>query len=377
MGQRILVLSAAFGCGHVQAARAIAEACRAQDPDCEATALDGETWGLQRVASSYLSLLRLAPTLYQRLYHAPVGRHTRGLLRTTLCAGITRAIIRFEPTLVVATHPFPGAVASHLRRTGRLRAPLAVAVTDFMPHPFWVESGVDCYFVPTPDAAARLIGLGVPPDRVRVSGMPVRPEFGPATPHTTLLRDSTKRVLVMGGGLGLGPIIEAVRSLAVLPHPNLHVAIVCGANQGLQAELTDLFGDDRRFTIIGYTNRIPQLMARADLLVTKPGGMTASEALASHLPSLLLPPLPGQEAENAAYLSRVGAALPVAEAGVGTTAATLLFTSPERLVRMREAARLAGRPDGARLIASELLRLPQHQSAPAATHERLPSMAIG
>jgi processive 1,2-diacylglycerol beta-glucosyltransferase len=180
----------------------------------------------------------------------------------------------------------------------------------------------------------------------------------------------------MGGGLGLGPIVEALRSLAVLPHPNLQIIAVCGSNQQLQAELMDLFGDDPRFTIVGYTQLIPQLMAQADLLVSKPGGMTASEALACYLPMLLLPPLPGQEEENAAYLTAAHAAIRVTDTQVGTTAADLLFTSPEKLVRMREAARLLGRPDAVRLIASELLRLPRCETAPAAARDSLPSMAI-
>lgn len=112
-------------------------------------------------------------------------------------------------------------------------------------------------------------------------------EFEVPSPSVSLA--SHRQVLVMGGGFGLGPITEAVRSLAMLPYRDLRITVICGGNALLQRELTDLFGCDSRIDILGFTDRIWELMSRSDLLVSKPGGITCSEALACRLPECRSP----------------------------------------------------------------------------------------
>lgn len=163
----------------------------------------------------------------------------------------------------------------------------------------------------------------------------------------------------MGGGLGLGPITEAVRSLAELPQPDLQITVVCGQNGPLYRELTDLFADDPRFNILGYHDAVHELMARADLLLTKPGGITSAEALAMGLPLLLLSPLPGQEEGNAAHLIGLGAARQVANVWIGRLAGELLFGGGGALAEMQAAARAAGQPLSAHQIAARLKAVSQ------------------
>lgn len=354
MGPRVLLLSAPFGTGHMQAARAIAEACREMNPWCETEPVNVSNPALSLIASGYMALLRRAPSAYRSLYQAPLGGGTRRLINSLLRPTVQREIARVKPDAVLATHPFPGSAAAYLRRNGLLSAPLAVAVTDFVPHPLWVHEGVDRYFVASEQSASRLQALGVAPDRISVSGIPIRSDFaGLPRPRPTAHRE----ILVMGGGCGLGPLVEAVRSLSQLPHCAMRVMVVCGHNEPLRGELQDLFHNDPRVEILGFTPKIPALMAKADLLVTKPGGITCSEAMACELPMLLLRPLPGHEEENAAYLTETGAATLVDENQVGRFAASLLFAAPARLALMREAARLAGTPQSARQIAHELFTM--------------------
>ena len=139
--------------------------------------------------------------------------------------------------------------------------------------------------------------------------------------------------MVMGGGLGLGPIVEAVSSLDRLEKDTLEVTVVCGSNHTLQHQLSMRFP---RFRILGQTDQVPALMAQADLLLTKPGGLTCSEAMASGLPMLLLEPLPGHEEENAEFLCGAGVAKTVGPAEVGNAVTELLFKAPDRLSFMRE-----------------------------------------
>ncbi len=355
MAGRVLLLSAPLGSGHLQAAKAIARACKELDPGCTVHVADLRGLLMRLVAAGYTALLSRAPSAYRGLYNAPVTRHTRALVRTPLLPAVRREVLRLKPTAIIATHPFPGLAAAHLRRQGRLDATVAMAVTDFVPHPLWVHPGADRYFTAPGEAPARLAALGVPADCISATGIPVRPEFMEAA-RTGALRSAGRHrhILVMGGGLGLGPLVEAVRSLAALPHPQLRVTVVCGTNEELRLEMTDLFGTDHRIRILGHTDGVHRLLAGADLLVTKPGGLSCSEAMACGLPMLLLQPLPGHEEENAAYLTRTGAAQVVDKVWVGRTAARLLLAEPEQLARMREASRLAGRPQAARQIANEI-----------------------
>lgn len=348
MAARILILSADFGSGHLQAARAIAAACRERDPQAAVEALNVDGLLARGVSAGYLALLNRAPGAYRELYHAQTGAGVRRLIRTAFGPVVSRLVRQMQPTHVIATHPFPGLAVVQLRRTGRLPAPVVMALTDFVPHGLWVDEGADLYCVAADETAARLRLLGAPADRIAVTGIPLRAEFGRPLPSPAAAR----HVLVMGGGLGLGPITEAVRSLALLPRRDLQVTIICGGNANLQRELKDLFGADARIQVLGFTDQIADLMDRSHLLVTKPGGITCSESMARCLPLLLLEPLPGHEEANADFLCRTGAARVVPETQVGAAAGRLLYDCPEEAALMRESARLTGRPHAASQIAN-------------------------
>lgn len=355
MGRRTLLLSAPLGAGHLQAALALAQAIAEQgDPDDLVQAVNVDSLWLNLLAFGYLALLNQAPSTWRSLYRAPVGTGKRQLISTALGPAVARLIRHMDPDIVIATHPFVAIAAAAMRRSGELRAPLGVVLTDFIPHPLWIEHGIDQYYVASGEAALRLVTMGAAPGSVYTTGIPVRHNLVCGA-HGAL--PLSHNVLVMGGGLGLGPITETVRSLAQLPQRTLRVTVVCGNNTALRQELTDLFASDPRIEVLGFTHGIPELMAQAALLITKPGGITSSEALASGLPMLLLDPLPGHEEENAAYLLRTGAALMTDEIWAGPVAAQLLFGDQVQLCAMRTAARAAGRPDAAARIAKEIFIL--------------------
>jgi processive 1,2-diacylglycerol beta-glucosyltransferase len=320
---------------------------------------------LDLTTACYMTMIRRAPRLYRELYYAPVGERSRQLIRSMLGPAVQREVDRVRPTAVVATHPFAGGAAAYLRRTGYLKAPVFVVLTDFAPHPLWIHAGVDHYFVPSASAANRMMVLGVEARRISVAGIPVRSEYTQITPQVR--DDNTRRVLLMGGGLGLGPIVSSARSLAELKISNIRVTVVCGQNRSLYREMTRLFARDSRFIILGYVSHIAELMQQADLLITKPGGITCSEALAVQLPMLLLPPLPGHEEENATHLVNSGAAELAVQSDLSASLYSLLWGPGERLARLRESARIAGRPGSAQTIANEIIILSTPNRHKAAT----------
>jgi len=313
----------------------------------------------------YLTLIQRAPRFYRELYRAPVGEQSRRLIRTLVGKSVKQAADGFQPDAVIATHPFPGAAAAYLRQTGDLNVPVFMVLTDFVPHPFWIHAGVDHYFVASANAAHRMIVLGVEPKRISVTGIPVRSAYAKPTPQTH--RANPRHVLLMGGGLGLGPIVTCAQSLASLPHHDLKVTIVCGKNQHLYQEMANRFGPDPRFTVLGFVSDMATRILQADLLVTKPGGVTCSEALAVQLPLLLLRPLPGQEEENLAQLLDAGVAELADEPDLSSAVASLLWGPPERLARLRQSAQLMGRPRSAQAIANEIIILSTPNRHKAAT----------
>lgn len=358
MEPHALFLAAPFGTGHLYAAQAAAEAWQSLAPGWRVTVSNVSPPLVRGVAAGYLELLQWAPSLYRMLYQAPIPSSAAWLIRRAFLRPVIEAVRAHRPTVVVATHPFPGRVAAHLKRKGRLDAQVAFVVTDFLPHHLWVCPGVDQYFVATTAGAARLRELGVSPDRITVSGIPIRAAFD--RPLSRPVETGPERhVLVMGGGLGLGPIAEAVGALAAIPRPELRVTVVCGRNETLQGELQALLGSDPRIRLLGQTDQVPALMREADLLVSKPGGLTCCEALASGLPMLLLAPLPGQEEENAEALLLTGAARIAPAEGIGGLVDRLLWSEAAGLRAMRLSAQHAGRPSAARTIATTLLGVEQ------------------
>lgn len=351
---RLLLFSANFGSGHLQAARAIAQAHRELHPANEAIILNLNDPLTRVVSEGYLRLIRWAPGLYRHLYEGPASPLMKGTIQLAWRLACQKAIARYRPDVIVATHPFPGLALAEMRQAGELTQPVHAVVTDWDAHSLWFHYGFDHYFVAARSTQEGFVAQGIAAERITVTGIPVRPAFGHAEPK----RDR-RQILVMGGGLGLGPITDAVRSLAELPQSELQITVVCGQNGRLYRELTDLFADDPRFMILGYHDAIHELMARADLLLTKPGGVSSAEALALGLPLLLLSPLPGQEEGNAAQLVGTGAARQVANVWIGRLAGELLFADEGALAKMQAAARAAGQPLSAEQIAARLKAVSQ------------------
>ena len=189
-------------------------------------------------------------------------------------------------------------IAALGKRDGWFDAPILAVQTDFHAEPPWVQPEIDAYCVASEEARKQLTGWGVSPNRVLLCGIPVDPAFSLPFEKAELARalglDARRPVvLVMGGGMGPAPLDEIIASLEVCRLP-LQVIAVAGRNRELRERLERLQGRVALdLHLFGWTDTVPELMAVADLLITKPGGLTASETLALGFPVILQPPLPG------------------------------------------------------------------------------------
>lgn len=361
----VLIVSASIGSGHTQAANAVKAELERQHPDIRVAVVDfleGDNFSLNTfIKETYLKMIDVFPDMYDLLYRWSQASHNgttvRNLMSWILKKRILRLIDRYRPDLIVFTHPFPCGAACHLKRKEMLTIPLAGVITDYAVHRLWLYNEVDSYFVAVPDLKENLIQQGIAAEKIHITGIPISSSFGEvgAAPRTVKANDGPATILIMGGGQGLGAVVEVLTELDKI-EGQYRFVVVAGRNAGLRKDLQLLSRSLKHpVQVIGYTRRIPELMADADLLVTKPGALTCSEALAAGLPMVLVNAIPGQEEENARHLAQNGAAIWAEEKSQLNRTVQQLLANPLLLQAMREQAQRMGRPDAAQQIVRQLI----------------------
>lgn len=372
--RRVLILTASYGSGHNEAARCVASelARRGVEPivldhfrDLVHPLFDRAT------RAAYLMLLRRAPAVWGLAY-ALGDRLTSD---SPLTFGASRVgaralgatLDRLAPDAVVTVHATPAVAMAVLSRTGRRVPPHTTVVTDFVAHSQWVAPGIDRYCVAADEVGHDLVARGIPRGRVVVTGVPVRAEFAaapdPAQARRALgLPADVPVVLAMAGSWGsVGRLPDIARALGRTSRPIVGV-LVAGHDRELRASLERIaVGTSLR--VFGFVPDVDRLMAAADLIVTKAGGMTLAEAMAVEVPLLFYGSLPGQERRNERFAAAAGVAL---VARRGADLARLLdraLGDPELLEHLRAAMRARRRPDAARAIV-DLVLADAHSGAP-------------
>jgi processive 1,2-diacylglycerol beta-glucosyltransferase len=273
-----------------------------------------------------------------------------------------RQIKDYAPHLVIVTEIGAAEIAALGRREGWFNAPILAVQTDFQTEPPWVQSEIDAYCVASEEARGQLIGWGVLPNRVLLCGIPVDPAFALPFDKKELLPafglDARRPVvLVMGGGMGPVPLDQVVSSLERCNAP-MQVLAVTGHDRFLRHKLELLRG---RLAVdlhlFGWTDNVPELMAVSDLLITKPGGLTAAEALAAGLPMILTHPIPGPEERHVRYLCQNGVALHAKTLRDIPRLVSRLLASPGELGEIQRRAAEWSRPDAAHAIAQVAMAL--------------------
>lgn len=366
--KRVLIVSASIGSGHNQAAEAVSCQIARQNPGTTVKIVDfmdqENSYFNTLLKETYLKMLNLSPSMYDFLYRwtqMPVkGLPVQNLMAVIMKKTMEKLISKYRPHLVICTHPFPCGAAAYLKRTRKIRTTLAAVITDFTVHRLWVYNEVDLYFVGAPELRTELLSRGIPGRSIHVTGIPVAEAFERSYNRRDIaaelgLSNAMPTLLVMGGGLGLGGVKHALENLTVKNSLPLQIIVVTGRNPKLKEALSAYCRtSSHHIRLLGYSDRIPELMACADVLVTKPGALTICEALAMNLPLVLYEPIPGQEKDNAGYMSRKGAAVWVQNGKELQPTVYSLLNNPGQLQRMQAAARSLRQPHAAAHIVTVL-----------------------
>jgi processive 1,2-diacylglycerol beta-glucosyltransferase len=361
---RILIATVTAGGGHLAAAAALDEAWRKLRPADVIERVDLVKFfsPLHRKihADGYVKLVERAPELWGMVFKTTddpkVARRInriKSAFPSKSRARFARHVRHFKPDVVLCTHYEPLETLCHLRKKRDGLKALAVSVvTDFEAHALWMDSCVDLYCVAAEETKARLVARGAAAESVIATGIPISAKFSakldPKAVRRNLgLRDDQPVLLVLSGGFGMGPVAEILAELDKVPRP-FQTVVVTGRNEELRR---DLATQDRKHPthVLGYASNMHELMAVSDLVITKPGGLTSSEALALGKPLFILNPIPGQEAANSDFLLERGAAAKVNRVEDLPYRLGQLIGS-KKLAEMAKAAKALGRPKAAQEI---------------------------
>lgn len=309
------------------------------------------------VSDGYIQMVKTIPQMYRYIYDRAERATAVGPFRTwahQFTAGNLRPLVQRErPDVVVCTHAFPCGAMAEYKRLFADAPPVVGIVTDFAVHGFWIHTNVDGYIVANEAIRDRMVARGIAPASVVAAGIPVRPEFAAPVRDRSRLRErlglplDRHVVLLMGGGLGIGPLERMMGALEGVPEPIVAV-VIAGRNKRMERRVLAA-AESVRYPVraLRFVDNVFEYMHAADVLVTKPGGLTAAEALVAHLPMVLCKPLPGQEERNARILCEAGAAVRSRSVRDLAEAVTGVLAPGTRRERTIGAAKRLARPGAA------------------------------
>lgn len=305
---KVIIFSASTGGGHNQVASVLEkefQLCGFQAQTIDFLKESSKILDLF-VASTYNQLALRSANVYGLFYHISnyekVDRRLKIMLSKLLMNKINYIIRSNNPDLIVSTHPIIVNILGSLKASGEIELPVISIITDFDAHHIYFNKFIDAYITPSIYTRNMLVNGGIPNKRIYSYGIPIRREFWTSSKYKNYNEKFT--ILLMGGSMGHNYIIKSLSSLRDNPNP-LKIIVVCGNNYHLKKRIQSKFSilpADKELVIYGYTSEIPGLMDQADVIITKPGGVTVSEAIVKNIPIIIPYSIPGQEAENTRIL---------------------------------------------------------------------------
>jgi len=373
---RILILSASAGGGHIRAAEAMELAFRQTAPWAEIRNIDVLTLAnkaFRRIyGKGYLDFANRAPHLLGYVYDFldrpkdKDGDGERGRLRVALEKLNMQPFLKLLKSetwdMVVNTHFLPAEIIGSLRLSESISVPQVTVTTDFMSHRMWIQEPCEHYFAACDESAVYLNSWGVHRERISVTGIPIHPVFcrrknWSACLSAQGLRGDRPIVLLLSGGFGVGPIEKILQATLMIEIPT-DVIVVCGRNAELSRKLAQQEPPRRhRVKIVGFTTEIDELMAIADVVISKPGGLSSAEVLARGSVLAIVNPIPGQESRNSDYLLENCAAVKIGPLATLPYKINTLLNDHPRLERLKASARRLGRPRAAFAVAEKVLAI--------------------
>lgn len=348
---KVLILSCDIGGGHNSCANAIAEVYKNHGETCiiqDAVAFISKRLSAQ-ISKWHSRIYKYFPFVSKRGYsyvenHSDILKSEKFLHRLLVSGNekLYKYIKEENFNAVICTHPFGAIMLTDLMKKSPLPIKTAFVATDYTCYPVLKESDVDYYFIPHSELNTEFEKVGINREKIIVSGIPIRQSFyNVVTPKTARelfgIHKNTKHLLVMGGSMGCGPIERVIDNISKNLKNNCDISVICGKNNRLKNKLKKKYDGNSHIHIYGFSNEIPALMDSADLILTKPGGLCVSEALAKHLPMILMNTVAGCEEYNKDFCVNNGCAFSSADSDELFNLCYSALTDEKTLENMKKA----------------------------------------
>ena len=374
---KVLIFYASYGGGHLNAAKSIENCIKTNYKDMDVEMIDCMKYvnkTIEKVTTAaYREMAKKAPWAWGRIYSdaqkGPLA-HITTRSNKIMAIKLLKLLREKKPDLIISTHPFGSQMCSYLKRKNKINSKIATIMTDFAPHDQWLvgHEYTDYFFVAHNKMKDYLINKGISESKVFDTGIPISENFQKQYNKKEIfdkynLDESKFTILFFGGGeFGLGKTrtVQIFNNFVeVTKNNNIQIIAISGKNPKMKSAFEEVVNSNNagiNVKIIEFSNEVPKLMAIANLVVTKPGGLTTSESLASHLPMVVINPIPGQEEENAEFLESKNIAVWIKKSDDSKEIIKSLLNNKEKISIMKENTKILARPNSTRDICDVLFK---------------------
>lgn len=374
MFNKLLILSASAGAGHIRAAQAIEKAAIQLNAAKEVIHIDTLEYTNKvfrnLYSKAYIEMVNKTPELLGWIYDkldTPWEKERRRLMVDKLnTRPFVKFVKKYQPDAIICTHFLPAEIVSWMKAKEKLTCPQGIVITDFDVHALWLCHHYEHYFVAIDEASVHLNKLGIWTDKISVTGIPIDPIFSEQKDKQAIrlkygLDPNKTTILISAGGFGVGPVELLLKSLLHSKNP-LQIIAICGKSTELKQRVDTLaatLAHNNLVTIkpVGYTKDMDEYMSASDILLGKPGGLTTSEALAKGLVFVIFNPIPGQEERNSDHLLEQGVAIRCNNLPTLAYKIDCLLDDKERFTNMQNNVKKLARPQAALDVVKKMLSL--------------------
>lgn len=373
--KKILILYGSYGGGHLSASRSIKDYIEKNYPDSEILMIDFMEYiskAINKVTTkAYTNIAKNAKWIWRKIYYSSEKGSMLKITskaQTTLALRLIKLFKTFPPDLIISTHPFSSQMCAYLKFKGKLDCTLATVITDYAPHSQWYmfPNYVDYIFVAHDGMKEELINNGVAENKIYPTGIPLSNRFLMHYNKKQILQElnlsqERKTVLFFAGGeygLGQDNTFKILQTI-IKSFPNMQIIAIAGKNKKMKnnfEELVEETNSAQNVKVLAYTNKVAELMSISDLVISKPGGLTTTESLASGLPIIIINPIPGQETENAEFLEEHHVGIWLKKKDNIEEKLYDIFNNPVMLQKMKINARLLAKKNSTADICNILLK---------------------
>ena len=373
---KVLIFYASYGGGHLNAAKSIENCIKTTHKEIDVELIDCMKYvnkTIEKVTTAaYREMAKKAPWAWGRIYSdaqkGPLA-HITTRSNKFMAIKLLRLLREKKPDLIISTHPFGSQMCSYLKRKNKITAKIATIMTDFAPHDQWLVGNefTDYFFVAHNKMKEYLINKNIPENKIFATGIPISSKFNEKYNKNEIIKkydlnNNKFTILFFGGGeFGLGKTrtVQIFENfVSETQNHNIQIIAISGKNPKMKSAFEEIVHNNNaedNVKIIGFSNEVPKLMSISDLVVTKPGGLTTSESLASNLPMVVINPIPGQEEENAEFLESKGIAVWIKKTDNSKEVIQKLLADKEKLKAMKENTKILAKPNSTADICKILL----------------------